>query len=1290
MKYSADLAGPIRETHSVLHPALRLKRRRLAGASTRANGTGLPEKTTDVAMPVSTFSSGASSVRSPAHTRIARWNSTVERIAVDERRRSVNGLQEMDGNSYRDSGDWPIRSEPRSVSPEQDTEPAEAVEERGEENGHAVPRVESALDDHEQVSDIEEADEPDEDRASRLPNAQYSFSSPCRRQQCEPGDVDPINGREEPGSPGPSRSKGQSIGPASEADDTIQEHFTTPVLQPSSPRRAITARQQQDQESPSREESEHNDDDDDDDYEDHRVESEAGSTERDEPPPERVLPRRARDERTPSPSQEAPRINGNGSHVRASSIMKSTPPSRHSSQRSNSMPYNTAHIPHTKDRIRYSWQSIQDDEPNKPRIHIIKLVSNTATASAGFPQGEAFGFSISPGGRRIAAYNSARLFILQTAALPIGISQDYALRRRPLAVEIIDEGTIMAVLADEHTVNIYDLSYARVQRVRTIKLDLPTNTIALAPTGGLLAAGYEGGVEIFALDASALSTDRRAVRSQRMDRLQFSEDGSTLLGTTTRTNVSSTVVVNVPVFPSSPDGVPSHEELKEAWCSELLQPENIRNSSHAVFMREKRTTCNERLFSWHSTADTFGILNTQDLQYSNVDFPVVIVPPLSTCGGLGAAIHSPPAIDEHGDTVAMIVNDRTIRLYIVPHKAEDHENTVEAHSIDHELDEGYGCPFSEVRWVYSHSSLPAPLNNQTAIQGRLIVASPGGVVDSDAPEESLLDVEGGRIILFDFDPQFAGQPGQTFVLNLGKQQPQLLDEEKVDVESEVALVRRRTVNQSKSGGLSQRPISLGRAATTFNSSRNLHSAPTRSGSRASSISNSPSGSHPPIAFTNRSSVLSIHSMQSDAHRSLPDLHEANEANEATEVTDAMEEPYAQGVPRSRVSLQRAATAANRHRFQALEERNQDPRVSMDSQGNFLPLPEYTEEPNAPLPGKYRALAGLDTLQSSNSRPAVFRNSNGAARNPMSTPATAPASIAETFNSDQAFQAATPAPSSATSQARPSQPIPRSLQRAYSNALANGISPANMGPPPSIIGDWENVSPIVNSPIRSFPANTQGTLNGQSTLSGRGTVNGGSSLASTSASRTPEEDWDVISPVNAPAPNSPFARGQSAYRYSTSLLNPPGHTSPQRASSSSSSFGGGTMDPQFGGVSTARRMPPHMQAFRQAAASASLFPPSVPHDHVPLPASKQPQHPGSVAHPIMAWHPPAPSIASAPPMRGHSRKSSIASKSAFASTEKAKKMGWFRKKSRGSAASVVDDGKSEMTWMTGSERKCVMM
>jgi hypothetical protein len=1269
-------------------------------------------------MPVSTFSSANAALRGH-NGMIARWSSTRDRLREDERRMSHGGINEMDGTGLYERPNWPladIGGGERNVSPEtpEDEEDSrrrrealenvvqDAVVRRSEDIGGGMEFIE-----HDDVSDLDEDEERDfEDVEKGLERDAYSGAE--NQEVTPPSDEGPDipMGRSDPRETAiysplgmapqmPQDPEGGDLSHGLQQAETIPEYIHSSSseeeeLHHSNGYFAGRTSNGHHAASSSRSRSLATVVDDEDE------EADEAYGRRDAQMEETV--HSAYTPSTPQTNDATPHMNGNATpqtngHGRASSMMKGTPPSRSNSRLSN---YQTTHIPSNKERVRYSWQSFQDDEPNRPRIHIIKLVSEVATASAGFPGGEAFGFSISQGGRRIAAYNSARLYVLQTAALPVGISQDYALKRRPLAVEIVDEGDVMAILADEHTVNVYDLGHQRLRRTRTIKLDFPSNCIALASTGGLLAAAYEGGVEIFSLDPSALPTDRRAVRSQRMDRLFFSEDGSTLLGTTTRINVSSTVVVSVPVFPSAPNGIPTHEELKEAWCSELLHPENIRNSSHATFMRENQQSCNDRVLAWNGLADTFGILNIADLQYGNIDFPVVISPPLSTCGGLGAAIHSCPAIDEHGDTVAMIVNDRTIRLYIVPHKAEDDETTVEAHSIDHELDEGYGCPFNEVRWVYSSASLPAPLDNQTQVHGRLIVTSPGGVVEQGMSEEYVDDIEGGRIILFDFDPQFAGQPGQTFSLTLGKSPPQMLEEEEADVASQVALVRRRTVNQSKSGGLSHRPVTLGRAATTFNRERTLRSA---------------SPSFAPNAH--RRSMLSIHSFQSEATRSLPDLVETNETGEA------FEEPYAQNAPRSQVSLQRAASNAQRHRFQMLEERNQE-RISVDSSGNFLPLPEYTEEPNAPLPSRFRAMAGLDAPPPPPPKPSIMTSVNGNGSTGPSTgssgPATASTATAETFKADQAFRTArgtlaqqrqdsvaaaaavqSPvSPTSGTNTFSPTGTMPRSLQRAYSNA----VSPLGSGPAPSLIGDSDNVGPVGQ--------------NGTASLRGGALVNGAlhSPSSATLTSTVPEdESWDVISPVAA-QPSSPFSRAQQAsnpYRHSTSLLNPPGHSPlPARAPSSASSYGTMTSIARSPSSAGGRRWPPHMQAFRNAAAasgsssaSPSLFPSSQAPDHVPFRAP--PAKAGSVAHPITAWHPPAPSSVSLPPpnsARGHSRKSSLTSRSAFAPTARAKKLGFFKKKrpfipggypsEDGDASMSMMETRSMMTWATRGEGKCVVM
>ncbi|KAM3424872.1 hypothetical protein BST61_g6848 [Cercospora zeina] len=1244
-------------------------------------------------MPVSTFSAGH-----PSRSRgalIARWTSTRDRINADEQRSS---MQELDGTGLYDRPDWPL-SLPSAEEEEQQQQHGKRggrgaslaeLDDELVEDGAVMRRLEDisptlailnggAYTTDPEVSDIDEDDDDDgtegddsfappspphpphhlHHQPRRLPQ---SYTIGTHHQQHERRHSLRGSRREHRAEVSPVREEIQSesrrIRDTPPEQERVQQESNGPQIV---------------------HESQDADDDDNGDAEESRDVARPLSYVGGSPAPQQGM--------TPSSS---PYLNGaaysalttNDRNNNRHSIAKE-PMHSHADRRlsKRSSIHNTTQIPFQKDRVRYSWQSIQDDEPNRPRIHVIKLFSQTATAAAGFPTGEAFGFSTSPGGRRIAVYNSARVYVLQTNALPLGITQDYALKRRPIDVGLTDEGNTLAILADDHTINVYELGH-ELRRTRAISLDFPTHCVALSPTGGLLAAAYEGGIEVFSLASNALPTDRRAVRSAKMDRMMFSDDGSTLLGTTTRINVSSTVTVSVPVFPSRGDGVPTHEELKEAWCTELLQPENIRNSSHATFMRESRITCNERLFAWNGLEDTFGILDVSDMHYGNFDFPVVISPPLSTCGGLGAAIHSCPSVDENGDTVAMIVNDRTIRLYIVPQQTEDDVAVIEAHSIDHELDEGYGCPFIEVKWVHSSASLPSPPRDERQVRGRLIVTSPGGVIEAGASEESVEEIEGGRIILFDFDPQFSGQPGQTFNLTLGKSPPAPLTEEKKSMNEQVNLVRRRTVNQSRSGSLNQRPATLGRSATT-------------NGRRSTRY---PAATNEAMAVrSNRNSVLSVGSVQSEAARSLPDLLENAEAAD-----EAFEAPYVQGQPRSQASLQRAASNAQRHRFQALEERNQA-HIGADSAGCFLPLPEYTAEPNAPLPSRFRAMAGLDGPAVFNrSKAAIVTNVNGEMAAPRvlgntssQTPHTAPPDVGENFSSDAVFRNAgisedvsgeraqtldertrreirrneieqqgmhaaassqspvgsttssipsslarldnrqharleqlargngtcssagtfdsrsqSPVPLSAVSAYGTFASMPRSLQRAYSNAVAAGGPVAAA----AMMGDGQTAVPVTR-PATS----TTGHL----------------------------EDEDVISPVDSHN-NMPFGRNANGYRNSTSYIYPPGHTVHRTPPSGATVA---TMpERRFEPMPPVpdHRMPPHMQAFRNAAAAAS-----------------------SEGHPITGWHPPAPSTLpktshgairnSNSNGHGHVRNRSSGAKSAFASTEKAKKLGFFRKR-----------------------------
>lgn len=240
------------------------------------------------------------------------------------------------------------------------------------------------------------------------------------------------------------------------------------------------------------------------------------------------------------------------------------------------------------------------------------------------------------------------------------------------------------------------------------------------------------------------------------------------------------------------------------------------------------------------------------------------------------------------------------------------------------------------------------------------------------------------------------------------------------------------------------------------------------------------------------------SIQTNNALSRPSL----ELADSIEGTDVMDEPYVQSAPRSGAALQRAATNAQRHRFQAIEERDHERSgegMDVETNGHVLPLPEYTPEPNAPLPSRFRTMAGLDPSPQPSSNILYAINVTGGHNNNLSrtevhrsNPAL-PALITERI--DEEFEdyhqpsptsplsddgAPAPSPQSdmrkhnnnsddsdLETPSRPlsrtgtfeSGPLPRSLQRAYNAAASAGLPL----PPDS---DVDNVHPSVANVMRN--------------------------------------------------------------------------------------------------------------------------------------------------------------------------------------------------------------------------------
>lgn len=250
----------------------------------------------------------------------------------------------------------------------------------------------------------------------------------------------------------------------------------------------------------------------------------------------------------------------------------------------------------------------------RPRQTVVSLTSTTTSCSASFPGGEAFEFVFSPNGKWTLALSSSRIYVLDTVSPQVSVKRELKVRRRPVSAAILDDGSTLAVLSIDRKVNVYELSNSRVNHLRGISLDNPPHTITLSPKGEVLAAAYDGGIELHSLATNALATDRRSVKCDYVDSLAFSKDGTMLLGTTHHRVNPSTVVLSAPFYDETNQELPASDVLSRMWTSQILFPNSSRDCSHATLLPDHA----EGDASWTCTYDrvfeSFRAVRTDDLR----------------------------------------------------------------------------------------------------------------------------------------------------------------------------------------------------------------------------------------------------------------------------------------------------------------------------------------------------------------------------------------------------------------------------------------------------------------------------------------------------------------------------------------------------------------------------------------------------------------------------------------------------------------------------------------------------
>ena len=626
----------------------------------------------------------------------------------------------------------------------------------------------------------------------------------------------------------------------------------------------------------------------------------------------------------------------------------------------------------------------------QPRRTTISLISTTTSSSAAFPGGEAFDFTFSPKGQWCLALSSSRIIILNTAAHTVAVSRELKVPRRPLSAAILDSGAKLAVLSTDHQINLYDLTAHPVKYLRSVSLNNSPDIITMSSKGEVLAAAYDGGVEVHSLAEHALPTDSRVVKCDRVDSLAFSCDGTMLLGTTQAAKDPNTVILSAPYFTDTDHDLPHAEIISHMWTSQILFPNSSRDCSHAALLPHRTEGDASWALTYDRVFDSFRAVRTDDLRNGTTYFtgpkPTKSRHRKSKSRLVPCTL---PTITQKGDLVAAGFLGSEIWLYgvpdgldipVVPNVDElgqsgttagpsalpNAESSPLASATQHESPELENLPrwqvlvdkyrnvFAKGRcvakvsgvanmcWVGRRYDKMTPYN----ISERLIIAAPGGVCGSpELDQEELASVDGGRLVVLDFDRTTREGSCENITVEVGNVEPELLEEKNLDMATEIAIVRRRTIVQ-RNQVLNRN--SVADALRPVPSEGDIPDVPPI-----------------PLAVSVGFGLDSSTEEAPMANEPISREGSPTEGPTLAEVSDALDGPYSHTQPRPRNTLYRSATAVAASRQRApprlplsgrVEYRRTDgtelPHES-DADNWVPPPPPYTPDADRPLPEHFR-------------------------------------------------------------------------------------------------------------------------------------------------------------------------------------------------------------------------------------------------------------------------------------------------------------------------------------------------
>ncbi|RYN49916.1 hypothetical protein AA0118_g11278 [Alternaria tenuissima] len=440
-----------------------------------------------------------------------------------------------------------------------------------------------------------------------------------------------------------------------------------------------------------------------------------------------------------------------------------------------------------------------------PSLTLLELVSNTASSSA-LP--DSFDVNVSRKGGYVAVYSASNLFLIKTVQLPRLWARTLQVKRKPVAIDITEDGFLLAVLSRPSQVDLYEIHGEgdnQIKKRRTIML-----VIAIGP--------------------EVPETTRRTLSGPAGDALEFSDDGRTLLITGYARKSDGSALFVLPGLydgPLTEEGEPIPQPPEAAWTGSVLFPETARIARQATLLPDADTGTFNELFAFNAEEDSWGIY---DIACQRFTQRKMFLPDHARWTRSEFVDDAMPAVSPNADLAAVALRMRgttNIWIYEVPGwEYKPSEKT----KVDAPIQPCFCIPIPNdnagtlqeicvLRWVRLNANVQ-----------RLVAVGNSNVLpdENDVPGAPLGSK--GVLIVLDFDktkPLGSAPPTPLKTeYDLDPLCPgEMLPEGSIDFDREVELVRTRTMAQrraqDRNDTVARRPSRIGttpvqRSRTTAN------------------------------------------------------------------------------------------------------------------------------------------------------------------------------------------------------------------------------------------------------------------------------------------------------------------------------------------------------------------------------------------------------------------------------------------------------------------------------------------